>query len=173
MRPTVTGMHGNKHTKQLCCNRALKPRHFSWCRSWSQRCAALAAPVWDPGSRKSALCCYGCRAAPLTWNSWSNQTHSFPVFKNKIKISRNFRNILDFIYLLLRQDDFHWHFIVLGGCIYFPKIVTELTYLILGVFKYPFKFQILSLLLFFFLFQPLLHTLFIPLFLSSNCAWIS
>lgn len=167
-------MRGNKHKKWLCYNRALKTQHFSWCRSWSQRCTAFAAPIWDPGSRKSALCCHGCRAAPLTWNSWSNQTHSFPVFKKKVNISEKFRNILNFMYLLLRQGDFHWHFIVLGGCISFPKIVTELTYLILGHFKYPFKFKIPPPLFFFlFLFQPLLHTLFILLFLSSNCAWIS
>lgn len=109
----------------------------------------FAAPMWDPGSRESALCCHGCRAAPLTWNSWSNQTHSFPVFKKKIKISKNLRNILIFIYLLLKQSDFSWHFIVLGGCISFPEILTELTYLILGGLKYPFKFQIFPLPLFF------------------------
>lgn len=48
---------------------------------------------------------------------------------NKLKFNENFGNILDFIYFLLSQTDFGWRLIIWGGCISFPKIITELTHL--------------------------------------------
>lgn len=156
----------NKHKKSLCCNRAVKPQHFSWCPPWSQHCAAFAAPTWDPGSRKSALCCHGCRAAPLTWNSWSNQTHSFPIFKKKMKISKNLQKYFKFYIPPAKTRRFSLTF----HCIFFfPKIVTELTYLILGDLEYPFKFQILPpLFFFFFCFSPYcIHFSFLYYFLLT------